>query len=123
MLGASDVVSLHVPLTEETHHLIDAEAIRMMKPTAVLVNTARGPVVDEDAVADALSEGRLWGAGFDVFVGEPNINPRLLRSPNATLLPHIGSATVRTRRAMCELACSGVLEVLGGGQPSNLVAP
>jgi len=121
LLERSDIVSLHVPLSESTHHLIGSAELAMMKPTAVLINTARGPVVDEDALADALEAGRLHGAGLDVFEGEPSVNPRLLRAPRATLLPHIGSATVATRTRMARLACQGVSDVLAGRTPPNLV--
>ena len=118
---SADIVSLHVPLTESTHHLIDAAALALMKPTAVLVNTARGPVVDENALVDALSAGTIHGAGLDVFEGEPALNPRLLDAPRITLLPHIGSATVATRTRMARLACQGVCDVLAGRTPPNLV--
>jgi lactate dehydrogenase-like 2-hydroxyacid dehydrogenase len=121
LLTRSDVVSLHVPLSQSTHHLIGAEQLAMMKPTAVLVNTARGPVVDEDALVNALEAGTLYGAGLDVFEGEPSVNPRLLTAPRITLLPHIGSATVQTRRNMARLACQGVCDVLAGTTPPNVV--
>ncbi len=121
LLARADIVSLHVPLTESTHHLIDAAALALMKPTAVLVNTARGPVVDENALVDALSAGTIHGAGLDVFEGEPALNPRLLDAPRITLLPHIGSATVATRTRMARLACQGVCDVLAGRTPPNLV--
>jgi glyoxylate reductase len=114
-------VSLHVPLTEHTRHLIGRDELALMKPTAVLVNTARGPVVDEDALADALETGTIGGAGLDVFDGEPSVNPRLLTVPGTTLLPHIGSATVGTRTQMAQLACQGVVDVLAGRTPPNLV--
>ncbi len=90
-----------------------------MKPTAVLINTARGPVVDENALADALEAGKLYAAGLDVFDGEPNVNPRLLAAPRATLLPHIGSATIGTRTRMSRLACQGVADVLAGRTPGT----
>ncbi|HEY2215162.1 MAG TPA: D-glycerate dehydrogenase [Acidimicrobiales bacterium] len=121
LLARSDIVSLHVPLTQHTRHLIGRDELALMKPTAVLVNTARGPVVDEDALADALEAGTLGGAGLDVFDGEPSVNPRLLTAPRATLLPHIGSATVGTRTRMAQLACQGVVDVLAGRTPPNLV--
>jgi glyoxylate reductase len=121
LLERSDIVSLHVPLTESTRHLIGAAELALMKPTAVLVNTARGPVVDEDALADALEAGRLGGAGLDVYDGEPTVNPRLLAAPRLTLLPHIGSATIGTRTEMARLACRGVVDVLAGRVPPNLV--
>ena len=123
LLAAADVVSLHVPLRPDTRQLIDARRLALMKPTAVLVNTARGPVVDEVAVAVALEEGRLFAAGFDVFDGEPTINPRLLAAPRTVLLPHIGSASVATRTAMVRLAASGVAAVLAGTRPPNLLNP
>jgi glyoxylate reductase len=122
LLRRSDIVSLHVPLTESTRHLIGAAELAVMKPTAVLVNTARGPVLDENALVDALEEGRLYAAGLDVFDGEPTVNPRLLRAPRITLLPHIGSATIGTRTRMARLACQGVADVLAGRTPPNTVA-
>jgi glyoxylate reductase len=122
LLGASDVVSVHVPLTAETTGLINAERIARMPRGAVLVNTARGAVVDEEALVEALESGHLGAAGLDVFVGEPHASPRLLRAPHLVLLPHIGSATFGARRRMTELACNGICEVLAGRQPPNLVA-
>jgi glyoxylate reductase len=121
LLERSDIVSLHVPLTESTRHLIGAAELAVMKPTAVLVNTARGPVIDEDALVDALEAGRLYAAGLDVFEGEPSVNPRLLSAPRITLLPHIGSATIGTRTRMARLACQGVADVLAGRTPPNAV--
>jgi glyoxylate reductase len=123
LLQRSDIVSLHVPLSETTRHLIGAPELALMKPTAVLVNTARGPVVDEDALADALEAGSLYAAGLDVFDGEPAVNPRLLKAPRTTLLPHIGSATIGTRTRMARLACQGVSDVLAGRTPPNLIVP
>jgi glyoxylate reductase len=121
LLARSDIVSLHVPLTESTRHLIGAPELALMKPTAVIVNTARGPVIDEEALADALEAGTIHGAGLDVFDGEPTVNPRLLHAPRTTLLPHIGSATIATRTNMARLACQGVCDVLAGLTPPNLV--
>jgi glyoxylate reductase len=121
LLARADIVSLHVPLTESTHHLIGAAELALMKSTAVLVNTARGPVIDEDALVDALEAGTLHGAGLDVFEGEPAVNPRLLHAPRVTLLPHIGSATIATRTRMARLASQGVCDVLAGITPSNAV--
>jgi glyoxylate reductase len=121
LLARSDIVSLHVPLTESTRHLIGAAELALMKPTAVLVNTARGPVIDEEALADALEAGTIYSAGLDVFDGEPSVNPRLLRAPRTTLLPHIGSASIATRTNMARLACQGVCDVLAGRTPPNLV--
>jgi glyoxylate reductase len=123
LLPQSDVVSLHVPLTEETHHLIDARRLGLFKPTAVLVNTSRGAVLDEAALAEALEAGRLFAAGLDVYEHEPAVHPRLLAAPRTVLLPHIGSASVATRTAMARLATSGVAEVLAGGHPPNTVNP
>ncbi len=123
LAAASDILSVHVPLSAETRHLVDVDVLAAMKPSAVLINTARGPVVDEEALAEALGNGRLWGAGLDVYDGEPTVNPRLLAAPGATLLPHVGSATVDTRRAMCRLAVRGALDVLEGFTPENIVAP
>jgi glyoxylate reductase len=121
LLARSDIVSLHVPLTASTRHLIGAPELALMKPTAVIVNTARGPVIDENALADALESGTIYGAGLDVFDGEPAVNPRILASPHTTLLPHIGSATIGTRTRMARLACQGVCDILAGRTPPNLV--
>lgn len=121
LLRTADAVSLHIPLTDATRGLIGARELALMKREAVLVNTARGPVVDEEALADALEAGTIFGAGLDVYDGEPEINPRLLRAPNAVLLPHVGSATVETRTAMARLAADGAHAVLAGRRPSNLV--
>ncbi len=121
LLERSDIVSLHVPLNNSTHHLIGAPELARMKPSAVLVNTARGPVVDENALADALERGTIYGAGLDVYDGEPVVNPRLLAAPRTTLLPHIGSATIATRTRMAQLACQGVSDVLAGRTPPNTV--
>ena len=123
LLRRSDIVSLHVPLNDATHHLIGARELALMKPTAALINTARGPVVDEDALVDALESGALYAAGLDVFTGEPNVNPRLIAAPRVTLLPHIGSATIATRTRMARLACEGVRDVLAGRTPPNRVLP
>jgi glyoxylate reductase len=123
LLTTADVVSLHVPLTPETHHLIDARRLTLMKPTAVLVNTARGPVVDEVAVADALEAGAIFAAGLDVYDGEPTVHPRLLAAPYVTLLPHIGSATRATRVAMVRLAAENIAAVLAGSPPLTPVTP
>jgi glyoxylate reductase len=121
LLARADIVSLHVPLTADTRNLIDARRLALMKPSAVLVNTARGAVVDEAALAIALEEGVIFAAGIDVYQREPEVHPRLLAAPNAILLPHIGSATWATRVRMTELACTGVVTVLAGGTPPNLV--
>jgi len=122
LLARADAVTLHVPLTLDTTHLIDARRLALMPPHAVLVNTARGPVVDEVALADALERGALFGAGIDVYEREPAVHPQLLAAPHTVLLPHIGSATEQTRRRMAELACEGVVAVLAGERPANLVS-
>lgn len=122
LLSESDFVSLHAPLTEKTHHLIDAAALERMPPHAILVNTARGPLVDERALLAALRSGRLWGAGLDVFEEEPRVTPGLAVLTNVVLAPHLGSATEATRREMARLCAQAVITVLqGGGRPSNLV--
>jgi glyoxylate reductase len=117
LLAESDFVVLCVPLTAETRGLISTERLGRMKRTAVLVNIARGEVVDEEAVATALAEGRLFGAGLDVFEKEPRIHPRLMSAPSAVLLPHLGSATGETREAMGRLATRNLLAVLDGREP------
>jgi glyoxylate reductase len=114
LLATADVVSLHTPLTEETRGLIDETALARMKPTAFLVNTSRGPVVDESALARALREGTIAGAGLDVFEREPEVHPELLELENVVLLPHLGSATVETRTAMAVLAARNALAVVLG---------
>jgi glyoxylate reductase len=123
LLARADFLSLHVPLTPATRGLIDADKLALMKPGAVLINTARGGCVDEDAVAAALESGHLGGAALDVFVREPHVSPRLLKAPRALLLPHLGSATKGTRARMVELCARGVGEVLAGRRPTNLVEP
>lgn len=117
LLRTSDVVSLHCPLTTETHHLIDAAALAMMQPTAYLLNTTRGAVVDEPALAEALDAGVIAGAGLDVFENEPEVHPRLLGLDNVALAPHLGSATAETRTAMATLAAENVASVLSGSDP------
>lgn len=114
LLVTSDIVSLHVPLTPETRHLIDRKALARMKRSAYLVNTARGPVVDEEALAWALKQHLLAGAALDVYENEPAVHPDLLALENVLLVPHLGSATTETRTAMADLAAANVLAVLGG---------
>lgn len=118
MLAASDFVSLHCPLTDETRHLIDAEAIACMKRGAYLINTSRGAVVDEEALAQALQSGAIAGAGLDVFPDEPHIPACLLQFPNAVLTPHVGSNTVLTRREMAQAVCKCVLDAENGIMPT-----
>jgi lactate dehydrogenase-like 2-hydroxyacid dehydrogenase len=117
LVATADVVSLHCPLRRETRHLIDAAALARMKPTAFLVNTTRGPVVDEAALVDALRDGVIAGAGLDVYEREPEVHPGLLELENVVVLPHLGSATVETRTAMAALAARNVVSVLGGEGP------
>jgi len=121
LLGRSHVVSLHCPLTDETRHLIDAEALRAMRDDAYLVNTARGPVVDEAALAEALRGGVIAGAALDVFEREPEVHPGLLDLGNVVIVPHLGSATEETRTAMAELAAANTLAVLRGDEPPTPV--
>jgi glyoxylate reductase len=124
LLSTSDVVSLHCPYSPATHHLIDAAALARMKPTAFLINTARGPVVDEAALATALQTRAIAGAGLDVFEHEPAVHPDLLTCEHAVLLPHLGSATVETRTAMAVLAARNAVAVLRGeAPPTPIPAP
>ena len=122
LLATSDVVSLHVPMTPETKHLIDKKALARMKRTAYLINTSRGPVVDEEALAWALKERLIAGAALDVYEKEPEIHPALLPLENALLIPHLASATTETRTAMADLAVSNVIAVLNGQPPLTPVA-
>ena len=123
LLARADVLSLHCPLVPATRNLIDARALARMKPTAVLVNTARGACVDEAALADALARGAIFAAGLDVFADEPRVHPGLVASERAVLAPHVGSATTTARRRMAELALGAARAVLDGVQPPNLVNP
>lgn len=121
LLDKADIVSVHIPLTAETVGLIGPRELSVMKPSAVLVNTSRGGIVDEEALADALEEHRLSGAGLDVYVGEPAVNPRLLRCPRITLLPHVGSATLATRQRMETRAFEAALAAVSGVVPDAAV--
>ena len=123
VLASADFVSLHCALTPETRHLIGAEELQSMKPTAVLVNTSRGPVVDEAALADALESGTIAAAGLDVFEKEPEVHPKLLDRENALIVPHIASASVATRTRMCVMAAENMVAGLGGERPPNIVNP
>ena len=116
LLTQSDVVSLHCALNDESYHLLDAAAFDRMKPSALLVNTARGPLVDEKALVRALQEGQLAGAGLDVFEQEPAVHPGLLDHPRVVLAPHLGSATVEARTAMARMAAEAVLAALDGAK-------
>lgn len=121
LLGEADFVSLHLPLTPESHHLFDEARFRRMKRSAVFVNTSRGAIVDERALAEALHSGVIFAAGLDVYEHEPRVDPLLLTAPRTVLLPHIGSATEKTRRRMAELACLAAADVLAGRRPANVV--
>ncbi len=123
LLREADFLTLHVPLTPETHHLIGARELAMLKPTAFLINAARGKVVDEAALVEALESKRIAGAGLDVFEQEPQIHPALLTLPNVVLTPHVGSATSETRLAMAMLAVENLLAALEGRRPPNSVNP
>jgi glyoxylate reductase len=121
LLAQADVVSLHVPLTSATRHYLGAAEFALMKPTAVVINTARGPVVDEAALVEALVGGRIAGAGLDVFEQEPHVHPGLLGRSDVVLAPHLGSATTETRTRMAMMAVENVLAVLAGHAPLNPV--
>lgn len=121
LLEAADVVSLHAPAVSTTHHMIDARRLDLIGPFGVLINTARGSLVDEEALAAALREGRLGAAGLDVYEGEPAVRPELLEAPRAVLLPHIGSATTNSRDAMARLVADNVIAALEGREPPSRV--
>lgn len=121
LLATSDIVSLHVPLSRETDHMINAATLAKMKRGAYLINTSRGPLVDEEALCDALDSGHLRGAGLDVYEHEPVVNPRLLSMNHVVVLPHIGSATEEARNAMATIAATNVLRFLRGMEPLHRV--
>jgi glyoxylate reductase len=123
VLAESDFVVVTVPLSESTRHLIGPAELARMKPGAILVNTSRGPVVDEAALAESLASGHLGGAGLDVFENEPQVLPALLACENALMVPHIASATRETRDGMARLACRGLAQILRGERPPNLANP
>ena len=123
LLRESDFLSLHLPLLPETRHYIGAQELAAMKPTAVLINAARGPVVDEVALVHALRNKVIWGAGLDVFENEPLLAPGLAELDNVVVVPHTASATIQTRLAMAKIAVDNVLSVLKGGQPLTCVNP
>jgi glyoxylate reductase len=122
-LRRADFVVVTVPLSEQTRHLIGTDELALMKQGAILVNSSRGPVVDERALAEALRSGHLGGAGLDVFEREPQVEPLLMECENAVLVPHIGSATTETREGMARLACRGLAQILRGERPPNLANP
>jgi len=121
LLQQSDIVSLHCPYSTETHHLISDAQLSKMKKTSYLINTARGPIVNEEALANALINKTIAGAGLDVYENEPKVNEKLLKLDNVVLLPHLGSATVETRTAMATTAANNALEILSGNKPLNPV--
>ena len=121
LLARADFVSLHCPLTDATRDLLSRERIARLKPGAILVNTSRGPVVDEEALADALEDGRVFAAGLDVFRDEPRVPARLIAAPNAALTPHLGSGTIETRHAMARMVWDEVLRRATGRPPAHPV--
>ena len=123
LLAESDFISVHVPLTKETHHLISTAQFAHMKPNAILVNTSRGPVVDEAALVEALKAHRIAGAGLDVYEREPAVHPGLIALHNVVLAPHIASATTRTRSEMSAMAARNMATAVRGGKPPNLLNP
>jgi len=123
LLATADFVSLHVPLSAETRHLIGRRELGLMKPTAYLINTSRGPVVDEAALVEALKARRIEGAGLDVYESEPMLTPGLAALDNAVLLPHVGSATVETQAKMARMAAENLLSALRGERPAHVVNP
>ncbi len=123
LLGESDIVSLHVPLLESTRHLINAERLKLMKPASFLINTSRGPVVEEAALEAALREKTIAGAALDVFEFEPKISDGLVKLQNVILTPHIASASIEAREQMAELAADNIIDFLEGREPRNLIKP
>ena len=121
LLATADVVSIHTPLTPETHHMIDARRLELMRSDAYLVNTARGPIVDESALVRALGDRQIAGAGLDVFEREPEVDPGLLELENVVVVPHLGSATIETRTAMAMLAAENAIAVVRGETPPTPV--
>jgi glyoxylate reductase len=123
LLAESDFISVHVPLTKETQHMLSTPQFEQMKRSAILINTSRGPVIDEAALVEALTAKKLAGAGLDVYEREPAVHPRLISMPNVVLAPHISSATVRTRSEMSAMAARNMATAVRGGRPPNLVNP
>ena len=123
LIAESDFISVHVPLTQETHHLLSTPQFEQMKRTAILINTSRGPVIDEAALVQALQNRKLAGAGLDVYEREPAVHPGLIAMPNVVLAPHIASATVRTRSEMSAMAARNMATAVRGGRPPNLLNP
>ena len=123
LLAESDFVSVHVPLTQETHHMLSTAQFEQMKRSAILINTSRGPVVDEAALVTALTARKIAGVGMDVYEREPAVHPGLIPMPNVVLAPHIASATTRTRSEMSAMAARNMATAARGGRPPNLVNP
>ena len=123
LLAESDFISVHVPLTKETHHMLSTPQFGLMKKSAILINTSRGPVVDEAALVEALTAKKLAGAGLDVYEREPAVHPGLVSMANVVLAPHIASATVRTRSEMSAMAARNIATAVRGGRPPNLLNP
>ena len=120
-LRSADIVSLHTPLTPETRHLLNARRLGMMKRGAILINTARGPVIDEGALAEVLRDGRIFGAGLDVYEREPEVHPDLIGLENVVLTPHIGSASIKSRELMREMVQENAAAIVAGREPPNRV--
>jgi lactate dehydrogenase-like 2-hydroxyacid dehydrogenase len=120
-LPVADVVSVHTPLTPDTRHILNAASLALLKPTAIVINTSRGPTIDETALAEALFAKRIWGAGLDVFEHEPKIHQRLLALDNVVLTPHIGSAEQHWREEMTRLVCENAAAIVAGRKPPNIV--
>jgi lactate dehydrogenase-like 2-hydroxyacid dehydrogenase len=123
LLARSDFLTLHMPLLPETRHYIGTRELEQMKPTAVLINASRGPIVDEKALVEALRARRIWGAALDVFENEPELAPGLAELPNLVIVPHIASATEETRLQMGEIVSRNILAVLSGGEPQTCINP
>jgi glyoxylate reductase len=123
LLAESDILSVHCPLLPETTHAFSTAEFKAMKSSAVLINTSRGPTVDEGALVDALKNGDIWGAGIDVFEEEPKVHPGLMECPNAVIIPHLGSATLETRGKMATIAAQNIVARLNGETPPNCVNP
>lgn len=121
LLKTSDIVSVHVPLMKSTHHLIGEAELKKMQPHSILINSARGPIVDEAALVKALKEKWIWSAGLDVYEEEPKVHPELVKLPNSLLLPHLGSATIETRTRMGEIAVDNLIAFFEGKKPPTLV--
>jgi len=123
LLAESDFISVHVPLTDETHHLLSTPQFAQMKPSSIVINTSRGPVLDEAALVEALKDKKIAGAGLDVYEREPAIHPGLISMPNVVLTPHIASATTRTRSEMSAMAARNMATAIRGGRPPNILNP